>query len=118
MTADGSLQLMTIRKAKGLEFDAVILPGLGRKGKNDETKLLYWMKHQLKSGHPALLLAPISAEGDVPNPITTYVQQLDKAKGYLEDGRLLYVAATRAKHRLHLLGHVNHQAQLENVEVK
>jgi ATP-dependent exoDNAse (exonuclease V) beta subunit len=27
--ADGSLQLMSIHKAKGLEFDAVILPGLG-----------------------------------------------------------------------------------------
>lgn len=116
--ADCSLQLMTIHKAKGLEFDVVILPGLGRQGKNDETKLLYWMKHPLKSGHPALLLAPISAEGADINPITAYLRQLDKAKGYREDGRLLYVAATRARHQLHLFGHVDHPDLSEIKEIK
>ncbi|SDY50180.1 exodeoxyribonuclease V subunit beta [Nitrosomonas sp. Nm58] len=115
--ADGSLQLMTIHKAKGLEFDTVILPGLGRTGKHDETKLLYWMKHQLKSGYPALLLAPISAMGDDTNPIMTSLRQLDKSKSYRENGRLLYVAATRAKHRLHLFGHVNH-SDAEIMEIK
>ncbi|MCO6426515.1 exodeoxyribonuclease V subunit beta [Nitrosomonas communis] len=116
--ADGSLQLMTMHKAKGLEFDTVILPGLGRSGKNDEARLLYWMKHQFKSGQPALLLAPISAVGDDANPITIYLRQLDKEKGYLEDGRLLYVAATRAKQQLHLFGHVNQPDLTDNTEIK
>lgn len=116
--ADGSLQLMTMHKAKGLEFDTVILPGLGRSGKNDEARLLYWMKHQFKSGQPALLLAPISAVGDDANPITIYLRQLDKEKGYLEDGRLLYVAATRAKQQLHLFGHVNQSDLTDNTEIK
>ncbi|MDV6343737.1 UvrD-helicase domain-containing protein [Nitrosomonas sp. Is37] len=118
VTADGSLQLMTIHKAKGLEFDTVILPGLGHKGKNDEARLLYWMKHQFKSGQPALLLAPINAVGDEANPITTYLRQLDQIKGYREDGRLLYVAATRAKHQLHLFGHVNQPVLSDNMEIK
>lgn len=118
VTADGSLQLMTIHKAKGLEFDTVIVPGLGHRGKNEEARLLYWMKHQFKSGRPALLLAPINAVGDETNPITTYLRQLDQEKGYREDGRLLYVAATRARHRLHLFGHVNQPNLTENPGIK
>ena len=118
VTADGSLQLMTIHKAKGLEFDTVILPGLGHRGKNDEARLLYWMKHQFKSGQPTLLLAPINAVGDEANPITTYLRKLDQVKGYREDGRLLYVAATRAKHQLHLFGYVNQPVLPDNMEIK
>jgi len=36
-----------------------------------------------------------------------YVRGLNKRKRELENGRLLYVAATRARQRLHLLGHVS-----------
>lgn len=106
--ADGSLQLMTIHKAKGLEFDTVILPGLGRKGKHEDPQLLNWLAYPSKSGDPALLLAPISAAGEETNPITAWLRKLDRAKSNQEESRLLYVAATRAKHRLHLFGHVNH----------
>src|SRR3990172_6425527 len=37
--------------------------------------------------------------------MTQYLAQLDKTKGRHEDSRLLYVAATRARRRLVLLGH-------------
>ncbi len=37
------LQLMTIHKAKGLEFDHVILPGLGKKPRNNTDDLLAWL---------------------------------------------------------------------------
>ena len=105
--ADGSLQVMTIYKAKGLEFDTVIVPGLGRAPRADDTKLLHWLEHGLESGGSDLLLAPISAEGSDKNVIETYLQQIDKTKGHYENGRLLYVAATRAKRDLHLLGHTS-----------
>ena len=36
--ADASLQLMTIHKAKGLEFDTVILPGLSRIPSQDDSR--------------------------------------------------------------------------------
>ena len=52
-----------------------------------------------------LLLAPIKSPLDTGEPIYNYLRRLDKAKSRLENGRLLYVAATRAKRRLHLLGH-------------
>nr|MDA3868464.1 DNA helicase UvrD [Gammaproteobacteria bacterium] len=105
--ADSSLQIMTIHKAKGLEFDSVILPGLGRKPRNDDKKLLYWLERPNASGGSDLILAPINAQGEDTNPMAAYLQDLDKKKRRNEDGRLLYVAATRAKKRLHLLGHVD-----------
>ena len=101
--ADGLLQLMTIHKSKGLEFDTVIMPGLGRSPKHDDEKLLHWLERGRESGNSDLLLAPISAHGEDQNLMTAYLQQLDKKKGRFEDSRLLYVAATRAKQRLQWL---------------
>lgn len=103
--ADDAVQLMTIHKAKGLEFDTVILPGLGRAPRHEDEKLLYWLENVRKSGDSDLLLAPISAEGEQKGPLTAYLQHLDRIKGKFEDARLLYVAATRAKQRLYLMGH-------------
>jgi ATP-dependent exoDNAse (exonuclease V) beta subunit len=105
VNADESLQLMTIHKAKGLEFDTVIVPGLGRRPRGDDARLLHWLEHTRESGRVDLLLAPISRRGEDKNRIAAYLDRLNKEKGYFEDGRLLYVAATRAKRRLHLLGH-------------
>ncbi|MEO5341020.1 MAG: UvrD-helicase domain-containing protein [Magnetococcus sp. MYC-9] len=101
-TADGALRIMTIHKAKGLEFDTVILPGLGRAPRNEEAPLLAWMEH------PAgLLLGPLKRV-DQPHadPIHTFIRHMEKGKADHEAGRLLYVAATRARQRLHLLGHL------------
>ncbi|PSJ16246.1 UvrD-helicase domain-containing protein [Nitrosomonas supralitoralis] len=116
--ADGLLQLMTIHKSKGLEFDTVIMPGLGRSPKHDDEKLLHWLTRGRGSGNSDLLLAPISAHGEDRNLMTAYLQRLDKAKGRFEDSRLLYVAATRAKQRLHLFGHAGIQEHDGGLELK
>lgn len=104
VNADESLQLMTIHKAKGLEFDTVIVPGLGRKPRGDDARLLHWLERTPESGGVDLLLAPISRRGEEKNRVAVYLDRLNREKGHFEDGRLLYVAATRAKRRLHLLG--------------
>lgn len=97
-----AIQLMTIHKAKGLEFDTVILPGLSRGTGFDDASLLMWM--ELSHGeHQDLLLAPIREMGQEDSPIYSYLKRLDAEKQYYEYGRLLYVAATRAKKYLHLL---------------
>jgi ATP-dependent exoDNAse (exonuclease V) beta subunit len=51
-----------------------------------------------------LLLAPIEETGAERDLIYAWIKQLAAEKAAHEDGRLLYVAATRAKQRLHLLG--------------
>jgi len=107
--ADGRVQLMTIHKSKGLEFDTVILPGLASSTQSDESRLLLWVERPSLHSEGDLLLAPIHAAETTKKdePLYAYLSHLDKEKARHEDARLLYVAATRAKRALHLLGHVN-----------
>ena len=114
--ADDTLQLMTIHKAKGLEFDTVILPGLSRGSGSDKTSLLLWMElsHHARQD---LLLAPIKKAGDAESPIYRYLKHLENEKQHYEAGRLLYVAATRAKKKLHILGTVKVKPEEEELQV-
>ncbi|MCH8262738.1 MAG: UvrD-helicase domain-containing protein [Proteobacteria bacterium] len=98
------LQIMTIHKAKGLEFDIVILPGLGRGGKAEDKRLLLWQEQQREDGGNDLLLAPIKETGIEDDKLYRYLEILEKTKLKNEEGRLLYVAATRAREQLHLFG--------------
>lgn len=103
------VQVMTIHKAKGLEFDTVILPGLHRTPRRDDRRLLIWAEQpDSESGRQELIIAPIRETGasEELDAIYRYVQQLERDKQQEEDVRLLYVAATRAKRRLHLLATV------------
>ena len=103
--ADESLQIMSIHRAKGLEFDVVIVPGLGRQPKADEARLMLWLERPRLNEETDLLLAPISATGADRDNTYEYLKRVDSFKSDHESGRLLYVAATRAKSALHLLGH-------------
>jgi hypothetical protein len=93
-----AVEIMTIHKAKGLEFDTVIVPGLDRSTRSGRKPLFVW--RSLPGGR--LLLAPIDETGGDKEPLYQYVRDLDKQAEDIEAGRLLYVAATRAKSRLHL----------------
>lgn len=96
------LQIMTIHRAKGLEFDTVIVPGLGRPPRSSEARLLMWLERP----QGGLLLGPIRASDTDEDQIYQYIAGIDREKSLLEDGRLLYVAATRARRRLHLVATV------------
>jgi ATP-dependent exoDNAse (exonuclease V) beta subunit len=97
-----AVEIMTIHKAKGLEFDTVIVPGLDRSPRSGQRPLFAW--RSLAGGR--LLLAPIDETGGEKEPLYQYVRMLDREAEDIEAGRLFYVAATRAKSRLHLLGRV------------
>nr|WP_277346253.1 UvrD-helicase domain-containing protein [Solimonas marina] len=104
--ADARLALMTIHKSKGLEFDTVIVPGLGRTTRGDSSPPVIFSRSTDARGEPQLVLGPIHARGDEADAIYGFIRQLEADKQRFEDGRLLYVAATRARRRLHLLGAV------------
>jgi len=106
LLADDRLQIMTIHKAKGLEFDTVIVPGLGRAPRSEDARLFLWMEQPRGEGNGAadLLLAPIHETGADQDPIYRWLRKIEAEKEELEAGRQLYVAATRARRRLHLLG--------------
>lgn len=99
---DQRLQLMTIHKAKGLEFDIVILASLERKAPYDKTQLLLWLDRPRSLGENNLILAPIKAKEEEKDPIYDYIRRIERSKSDYEASRLLYVALTRAKKNLHL----------------
>jgi len=96
------LQIMTIHKAKGLEFDCVILPSLGSKTSNTEKPLLRWLNLPRDSLDPLVLVSPLQAFHEDPCPLYDYLGKLNQEKDKYEQQRLLYVAVTRAKKRLYL----------------
>jgi ATP-dependent helicase/nuclease subunit A len=114
---DDAVEIMTIHKAKGLEFDTVIVPGLDRIPRAGPRPLFAWKsipgrppvkggrEPQANGGLPSggLLLAPIDTPGGEGDEIYQYIRSLDRDADDIESGRLFYVAATRAKQRLHLL---------------
>ena len=97
--------LTTLHQSKGLQFDTVILPGLGRKARNEESRLLYWHELPHPEGGTELLIAPIPRRTGT-DPLVDYLKTIERQKAEHEQQRLLYVAATRTKSQLHLLGHV------------
>jgi ATP-dependent exoDNAse (exonuclease V) beta subunit len=98
------VDVMTIHKAKGLEFDVVILPALQRWMKGEDRELMRWTR---LAGLPeGIIFAPVKAQGAEADPIYRWIELLEKERTERERGRLLYVAATRAKRDLHLIGSV------------
>ncbi|HEV7821213.1 MAG TPA: 3'-5' exonuclease, partial [Burkholderiales bacterium] len=97
---DDAIDIMTVHKAKGLEFDTVIMPGLDRIQRSTEPPLLVSKGLHDKT----LLLAPIREAGADEDAAYEYVRRLERESEDIEAGRLFYVAATRAISHLHLLG--------------
>ena len=92
------VQIMTIHKAKGLEFDYVFIPGLHHATiKEDQPLVIY---HEIPyENHVDWLIAPkytLAKRSRLYDFIYAQAQQ----KAIYETQRLLYVAATRAKKQL------------------
>ena len=100
--APSRLQIMTIHKSKGLEFDCVILPGLSGKSSNRDTPLLRWLTLPTNEHGELLLLSPMKAAHQEQCLLYDYLGKLDAQKDNYELQRLFYVAVTRAKKRLYL----------------
>ncbi|MBX2878575.1 MAG: UvrD-helicase domain-containing protein [Granulosicoccus sp.] len=115
MDSQCQIQVMTLHKAKGLEFDTVILPALERKPMADRAQLLNWFEHTLDD-KAQLLLAPLEQAVSNKNdrdPINRLVRSAKERCNDEEKNRLLYVACTRAKQNLHLIGTVSLDKQGE-----
>jgi ATP-dependent helicase/nuclease subunit A len=98
------IQIMTIHKAKGLEFDQVILPGLSKSPKSDDNPLLRWQEQVDDNNNSSLLLAALGAYDEDNDQIYSYLKYEQSTRTVLENTRVFYVAATRAVRQLHLFG--------------
>lgn len=103
---DSTLFVMTIHKAKGLEFDHVLLPGLNHKAPKDDSELMLWLEKPNEKSAIDFIVAPIKHAHDDNEPIYNYLKYMEQKKLAHESTRLLYVAVTRAKKSLHLLANL------------
>jgi len=112
-----NVQMMTIHKSKGLEFDTVILPGLGTAtgGNNGDKPLVLWEEVAV-GNQQELLAAPYIPKGardkDKVSPYD-YLEAREKERDANESARVLYVAATRVERKLHLVGIASQNAKGE-----
>ena len=97
-TEGDRIQIMTIHGAKGLEFDAVILPRLHGVPPRQDKDLLIW------TSTPTELLIAAAPQSGEEDQEYKRVYDVLKKKQRQEDYRLLYVAMTRARNELHLFG--------------
>jgi ATP-dependent helicase/nuclease subunit A len=107
------LELLTIHKAKGLEWDVVVVPAIESDPGSSSPRLLTWsvlddpddsLPTEDQAGDvPAhIMLAPIAAKGEDFDVLTTWLNGLQRAREAAENKRLFYVACTRARQELHL----------------
>jgi ATP-dependent exoDNAse (exonuclease V) beta subunit len=115
------IQVMTIHRAKGLEFDVVILPDLQRSPRRADRPLLYWTSIATGPGERGIVLAgrADAVEDEVGgDALERWMRKLDDERAALELGRIAYVAATRARGRLHLVGSARTKEAAERVELR
>ncbi len=106
-SAEAGVQLMTIHKSKGLEFEVVLVPELQAGGGRSSGKLLSWLERGLAQPDDTgeiteFLVAPLQPKGADRGKAKEWVDRVYRQRESQEDRRILYVAATRAREELHL----------------
>ena len=95
------VEIMTIHKAKGLEFDMVVVPALDRQIPGARDQL--FLSHQFaRSGRDGLVMAARPGIGEERDHLFDFLRYQMRDAAGLEAERLLYVACTRAQWQLHL----------------
>jgi len=100
--ADAKLQVMTMHKSKGLEFDHVIIPNLHKLPPNDGQQLLLWRERLSHNGERQLLLGPLAPVGGEKDKLYAYMKKESALQLEYEAIRLFYVGCTRAIKKLYL----------------
>jgi ATP-dependent helicase/nuclease subunit A len=106
-SSECGVQLMTIHKSKGLEFEVVIVPDLQAAAGRGSVELLAWLERGLAEPSEdgeltEFLIAPVQFKGADPGAAKRWVTRMRNEREKQEMRRILYVAATRAREELHL----------------
>jgi ATP-dependent exoDNAse (exonuclease V) beta subunit len=110
-----NLQIMTMHKSKGLQFDHVFVYGLGRATRANQKSVLSWLTIP-ESGEGDMIISPIGPRSVIEyDPLHQFIEATEKDKQHHELDRLLYVACTRAKKTLHLIGSAKTTANGESL---
>jgi ATP-dependent exoDNAse (exonuclease V) beta subunit len=101
--AECNIDVMTIHQAKGLEFDVVLIPQMGKGTPPSDKSLLVWTEDIGDDGYALLRMAAQPKRGQSAL-VYEAIEAENKRKDEEENKRLLYVACTRARNQLHLFG--------------
>jgi ATP-dependent exoDNAse (exonuclease V) beta subunit len=83
----------------------VLLFGLGRIPRPREQSVLSWFDIPDEHGQSQKIISPVGPRAELEkDPVHGYIGQVESAKDRNELARLLYVACTRARKSLHLVG--------------
>ena len=116
VSSDCGVQLMTIHKSKGLEFEVAIVPEMQAGERGPSFKMLSWLERGLaepdESGEVTeFLVAPFQSKGEDRGKPREWVEHVYRQREKQEQRRLLYVAATRAREELHLFARPGYKEQ-------
>jgi ATP-dependent exoDNAse (exonuclease V) beta subunit len=100
--AGEAIQVMTIHKSKGLEFDVVILPDLGGTAM-DSLRARTWVVKRERGDTQWVIQSPEASFVPLDEVLSAEAQE-SKEKGAFESLCRLYVAMTRAKRGLYFIG--------------
>jgi ATP-dependent exoDNAse (exonuclease V) beta subunit len=123
-SSDCGVQLMTIHKSKGLEFEVVIVPDLQARTAQGSRKLLSWLERGVQPGVGAdpsdpvesteiteFLVAPLQSKGEDSGQSKKWVDRVYRERESQETRRILYVAATRAREELHFFARPSYKVE-------
>ena len=108
--AETPVELMTIHKAKGLEWDLVLIPAMDQGSGRTSHGLLKWLELDNPQTEGDLLLAPIAGKGTAASELSRWLSTGERRREAAEAQRLFYVACTRAREELHLFATVETRA--------
>lgn len=115
LSAPPNLQVLTIHKSKGLEYDVVIIPGLQHGSGSTSSRLLRIINYTdnrgdtfpifaptKSSGAPKAVNQPGKGENSPESQLGKWINSLESQLEKNELSRMVYVAATRARKKLYL----------------
>ena len=92
--ASANIEVMTVHRSKGQEYDYVFVMGAGAASRSNERPALLW-----EGRNGGLVMAPISETGSNVPGVYGHLYENERARKSYELSRELYVAVTRARTR-------------------
>lgn len=117
-----AIEIMTLHKSKGLQFDYVFMPQLDKATRGGDKPLLRWHLHvgsdrSVGDDSGLLIAADDRQAADAPS-LYNYLSWLQAERDAAELRRLLYVGVTRAKKRVWLTAEASSEKEWPNWPAK